>query len=32
MEKVNNLADEDISKEEQYYQLVAKYITLSKGL
>lgn len=28
MEKINSLTDEEFAKEEQYYQLVAKYIAL----
>lgn len=30
MNKINNLSDDDFAKEEQYYQLLAKYIALAE--
>ena len=30
MDKINNLSDEEFSKEEQYYQILAKYIALEE--
>lgn len=30
MNKINSLTDDDFAKEEQYYQLLAKYIALAE--